>query len=1332
MTMPRSPCPPRPAGTGPAATRRARLLATALVAATLGALPGGPARAQAPSPGVVALLDQANYWKLQNRPDQVLRTLERVLQVDPRNADALSGIAEAHAQLGNAAQAQEALGRLRAAAPSDPRTAAADVAVRTSTVDAAALAQARALAQAGRSAEAAERYRALFRGAPVPDSFALEYYTNLAGSEGGWAEARNGLGALARRAPGNTAVQLAYAQVLTYREDTRAEGIEMLRRLSGQPASQQSASAAWRQALTWIGSGPEAVPALEGFLRQYPNDADIQRRLEEARNPPGGAADPGTQERLQAWDLLQRNQVRQAEERFQAALALNPNDAEANGGLGLIRLRQNRQAEGRRLLQQAILDDPTRAAEWQRALDSIGRGGGGGGGFAGRGGGGGGAVLTPDLQRARNFVDAGDLSQAEPLLNRIVARNGGDRPDAEALLGDIALRQGNAALAETQFRAALARRSNFGAAQSGLANALQAQGKFAEAEEIFRRLGTTTQPAVRADALRAEAARTEDPAAAAALLRAAMQNEPNNPWIRADFARLLARSGQGAEARRLMDETVAGRATPETLFAAAIFANEQSRPADSVRLLERIPANVRNADMNRMLTSVRIQSEVRAAASLATIGQRDQARQRLMAIAARRDPTGEAAPAAVRALNQMNEPVAAQAAARAAAIAARGQSPTVQLAAASSLLEAGLDREAAQATQLIGTERLDEQQRRQAAGLQAGLTIRASDQLNARGDQATAFEVLAPTLRQDPQNPATNLALGRLYQGARDNEQAGRIAEAVLSRNPRDTDARQAAMDAAIAGRDWGRAEALLAEGRALMPNDPRIPLLEARLARAWGDQRRAQVALQQAAQMRRQQIGLDTQPGMLGGATALGTPQGAQQAPAAAGFDNPFRRVPLSGQGQPPVFPTQAGQPMTTGRGLTQPPQLMQGQQFTQSMQGVPSAPPPDPLLNEINRQLVEVNQEAAPRLTAAMGFRTRSGTSGLDRLTELHGGADGSVAMPGIGGRIGARVAGVTLDTGSIAQNIATARQFGSAPAVLPGNNGTASAAQIAAATNTETQVSGVALGVAYMRDSLTIDVGSTPIGFPIENYVGGVEIAPMIGDGVRLRLIGERRAVTDSLLSWAGRRDPTSGTIWGGVTRTGGRAQLEFNAGDMNFYIAGGYYTFDGDGVAENSRIEAGAGFQFPLWSSTTQEIISGLDIVYFAYDTNLRYQTLGHGGYYSPQSFIAASIPVDWRGRSGNFYWRLGGSLGVSAFTEDAVAIFPNNAALQQGLVTRAATESGVATTYAGQSKTGVNAGLRGDLEYMVTPQLRIGGTIRFDQAADWNEARGLLYARYRFQ
>jgi Tfp pilus assembly protein PilF len=1130
----------------------------------------------------------------------------------------------------------------------------------------------------------------------------------LAGTEAGWREAREGLSGLARRSPNNNAVQLAYAQVLTYREETRAQGLEILRRLSGQPDSQGAATAAWRQALTWIGAGPDAVRPLEGYLQQFPNDAEIQRRLDEARNPPQAAGDLVGEGRAAAWRAFNANRLRDAEERFAAVLAVEPNDADGLGGLGLIRLRQGNRVEARRYLEAAIAADPSRRSAWERALQGTTQ-------QAAPARGQSGGAPGPDIQSARNLVEAGNFSQAEPLLARIIARNGGDRPDAEALLGDIALRQGSPDAAEQRYRAALARRGNFGAALSGLASSLQAQGKFAEAEEVFRRLGQSSSPQLRADALRAEAQRTDDPAAAAALLRTAIQNEPNNPWPRLDLARLMARSGQGAAARQLMEESVAGRSTPDAIHAAAIFATEQGRPGDAVRLLERVPAGVRTADQNRMLVTSRVQAEVRSAAALATQGRRQEARQRLLAIASRPDPTGEAGPAVVRALNAMNDPQAAQQAARMASIASRGQSPTAQLSAAGALLEAGLDQEAAVKAQGLESSRLSADQRRAASGLQAGLAIRQSDQLNRQGDQATAFEVLAPTLRQDPQNPAANLALARLYQGARETDQAQRVAEAVLSRNPRDTDARQAAMDAAIATRDWSRAEALLAEGRALMPNDARIPMLEARLARAWGDQRRAQAALQQAAQLRRQQIGTDTPAGILGGGTV---PQATLPQQPMSG-DNPFRRVPLAGQGS-----SLQGQLISPG---------MQGRQFQLAQATSPVAPvPADPLLGEITRQLQEVREEAAPRVTPAFGLRTRSGDAGIDRLTETHAGAEASVAMPGIGGRLTARAAAVNADIGSISSDYNTLRRFGTVPTLGFFGGATLPPSFLRDVANrVESSQSGVALGLAYARPNFSIDVGSTPIGFNQSTIIGGIEVAPEIGDGVRLRLTAERRAMMDSLLSWGGLRDPLTNQEWGGVTRTGGRAQLEFTSGDINFYVAGGYYRLEGENVRENSRIEAGAGVQVPIWRSATDELVVGADLVYFAYENNLRYFTFGHGGYFSPQSFMALNVPVDYRGRSGNLSYRLGATIGLATFTEDRTAVYPNNPTDQQDLVNLAASGANVDAFYPGQTKTGLTGGLRGDIEYMVTPQLRIGGALRFDQAADWSEARGIVYARYRF-
>jgi len=595
----------------------ALLLATEPVAAQV--LAAATTTVSGSERAIAALLEQANYWKLQNRPDQVARALDRVLVADPRNAEALAGAAQAQAQLGNRAAADALIARLRAASPSDQRLQEADVTVRAATIDQSALLEARRLAQVGQAKEAVARYRELFRGSSPPDSYAQEYYATLAGAEGGYDEARTGLARLVERAPGDARLQLSYAQILTYRDATRAEGTARLRRLASGGDAGGAATNAWRQALLWAGPNPAIAPELEAFIERHPNDAAITQQLQEVRAPqPGGPPDEAATARQRGFDLLNSNRARDAGRDFEAAIAVNPEDADAIGGLGIVRLREGRYGEARSLLERAIRLDPAKRPQWQKALD--------------------GAGYAADLAAGRSQLQAGDLDAAEQSLRRALTRDAADRADAEALLGDIALRRGDYPGAERRYRAALARRPNLGAATSGLYEVLQQQGRFAEAEALqgkVRQAATEAGTnAGRASQLRAEALRTNDPEDQVVRLREALSLDPGSPWIRLDLARLLLRQGQQMEARELMGALGTGGGA-EGLQAAALFAEEDGRPNDAATYLNRIPARQRSADMNRQLARSRVASEVDRAVAAWRMGQRAEARVALVAMAAR-------------------------------------------------------------------------------------------------------------------------------------------------------------------------------------------------------------------------------------------------------------------------------------------------------------------------------------------------------------------------------------------------------------------------------------------------------------------------------------------------------------------------------------------------------------------------------------------------------------------------------------------------------------------------------------------------------------------------
>ena len=278
----------------------------------------------------------------------------------------------------------------------------------------------------------------------------------------------------------------------------------------------------------------------------------------------------------------------------------------------------------------------------------------------------------------------------------------------------------------------------------------------------------------------------------------------------------------------------------------------------------------------------------------------------------------------------------------------------------------------------------------------------------------------------------------------------------------------------------------------------------------------------------------------------------------------------------------------------------------------------PSDPMTQDIDRQIVLAQEDLAPKMTISPTFRMRTGTSGLDQLNEA------SVPMS---------LLVRPFDRGQL--SVVATPTFLSA-GQLPGSQsqqlfGTGALGNTPVPASQHAQ--GVGLSVGYEIDWLKADVGSSPIGFQQQNVLGGVVLSPQIASGTRLRVAGERRAVTDSVLSYAGTRDPATNIPWGGVTRTRGHTQLEMSVRDANFYAGGGYASLNGLNVASNTEYEMGAGGTYPVWRGPSgDEVRIGLDLVYFAYDKNLRFFSLGQGGYFSPQSYFATLLPVRYISRA----------------------------------------------------------------------------------------------------
>ena len=148
---------------------------------------------------------------------------------------------------------------------------------------------------------------------------------------------------------------------------------------------------------------------------------------------------------------------------------------------------------------------------------------------------------------------------------------------------------------------------------------------------------------------------------------------------------------------------------------------------------------------------------------------------------------------------------------------------------------------------------------------------------------------------------------------------------------------------------------------------------------------------------------------------------------------------------------------------------------------------------------------------------------------------------------------------------------------------------------------------------------------------------------------------------------------------------------------------------------------------MFDRVNERLTLGLDLTLQGYAKNLSYYTVGHGGYFSPEWYVALQFPLTWSGRSGNLSYRLSGSLGWQSFREESADYYPDRPDLQSQLVT----QTSLASTYAGNSVTGLMFNLDAGFEYRLAPQFFLGGQFGFEDASNYNEFGVGLYLRYWF-
>jgi len=266
------------------------------------------------------------------------------------------------------------------------------------------------------------------------------------------------------------------------------------------------------------------------------------------------------------------------------------------------------------------------------------------------------------------------------------------------------------------------------------------------------------------------------------------------------------------------------------------------------------------------------------------------------------------------------------------------------------------------------------------------------------------------------------------------------------------------------------------------------------------------------------------------------------------------------------------------------------------------------------------------------------------------------------------------------------------------------------------------GVSLGAGWENDKWKGDLGTTPLGFPVVDWVGGLAYSGDWGD-IGWTTTVSRRPVSSSLLSFAGAKDPGTGTTWGGVRATGASLGLSYDQGLANGVWADvSAHQLTGENVEDNTRERLMGGYYYKVINEDNRRATVGLSSMLWHYQKDLSGYTLGQGGYYSPQQYFSLSVPVNYRQRTENWSWQLGGSVSWSRSSTSDEKRYPIQNLVPDSLPDKGAVETG-------SSGSGFGYTVQALVERRVSSHWTVGAGIDIQQAKDYTPSHYLLYARY---
>lgn len=504
---------------------------------------------------VAALLERARFWMDRDHPERARDRLRQLFRISPHNLQGLILLGTLQAQAGDRPGTLATLARLHAARPDDPAIVRIQDLLRLTTTDRARWQQARLLARTGHPQAAVDAARALCPNGLPDSALELEYWQWVARTPDGWQAADQGLTQLLRNHPDSLRIRLAWAEQRTAHAPVDPLAVQQLVALSRDPDYGRAAQQAWRSAVLRENPSASAITQLRQYLAFDPQDEGVRAALNQTLSAMDAQhqqqLDPATLAVAAAQQRLEANDLPGAESGFSRALALRPNDMQAIGGLGMVRLRQARYAEAADCFRRAARGDASQRRKWNSLLAT--------------------ARFWGHLQASGHARDADQAALAAREARAALAVQPG-QPDALVALAAALTASGDVDGAARAYQQALAANPQQHDAQTGLAALYRDEAD---------RLGS------------------EHPRDAVALLEQAFRLDPDNPWLCLDLARRHAQQGEAARGHALFDALLKRQpASADAHYAQALFLAGQGDTAAALASMQQIEPSQRTAKLN--------------------------------------------------------------------------------------------------------------------------------------------------------------------------------------------------------------------------------------------------------------------------------------------------------------------------------------------------------------------------------------------------------------------------------------------------------------------------------------------------------------------------------------------------------------------------------------------------------------------------------------------------------------------------------------------------------------------------------------------------------------